>query len=334
MIDSYSLMVSVIILGYNGLRFLDNCLNSVLDQDLNHRYEVIYVDNGSTDDSANYVRETFPEVKTISLGQNLGFAGGNNEAVQYAKGRYLTFLNQDMIVHRSWLRTMLETMASNSQLGACHANMLMPWHKEFATLDRTQYPRRVYVTDINRRYGFTEYRQLPMQSSPIPTLFLSGGCFLINRPVLHQLLYLFDKRFFMYAEDVDLALRINALGYTIVLAPRAVVYHLHEPPSSLGIRELRNAYLATRNRILAYYKTTTPGEFLSLLPRLVFGAPIKVFEGGQKRLLQLVALLAMLPVTFVAMMAAFAMMPSYAAEREYWELRRTSIKAQQRQNIL
>ena len=89
-------LVSVIILGYNGLRFVDDCLRSVLDQDIIHRYEVIYIDNDSTDGSGDYVRANFSQVKTISFDKNLGFAQGNNEAIQYTNGRYLVFLNQDM----------------------------------------------------------------------------------------------------------------------------------------------------------------------------------------------------------------------------------------------
>lgn len=319
---SQSPLVSIIVLGYNGLRFLEAGLASILTQDLAEQYEVIYVDNASSDGSVAYVRKNFERVKILALERNLGFAEGNNEAIRHAAGRYLLFLNQDIILHRRCLREMVQTLRANRRLGACHANMLMPWHEEFAAQERVEYPRYVYYTDLNPRYGFAEYLKRPMQAVPIPTSFLSGGCFLIDRAVLQQLPYLFDARFFMYAEDVDLALRIKALGYQLALAPRAVVYHWHDAPGMRGLRELRNAYLATRNRFLAYYKTANGTEFLDQLPWLLIGSPLKVLQVGDKRLVNWLTFVVMLPITLISLIAALKMMPGYAEEKRFWSRQR------------
>lgn len=311
-------LASIIILGYNGRPFLDGCLGSVLDQDVSRTlYEVLYIDNGSTDGSVEYVKSKFPEIRSIPLGRNLGYARGNNEAIRYAAGRYLVFLNQDTVVHRSWLRALVETVASDARLGACHANMIMPWHEEFEPMDRTGYPRHVYVTEINR-YGFAEYYQLPMPQEPFRTRFLSGACFVIDRQLLPQLGYLFDPRFFMYAEDLDLALRIQTLGYEIALAPQAVVYHLHDASQRPRISDLSIAFRATRNRILAFYKVSGGKAFFLRLPWILLGAPLKVFQVGTNRCFQGLAFLGMIPVTLLALLAALANMPYYRRERSYW----------------
>lgn len=314
--------VSVIILGYNGYQWLGPCLESVLDQDLAESYEVIYADNGSTDGSLDYVRTEFKQVQAIDLERNWGYAVGNNRAASYAQGRYLLFLNQDTILHRKCLGSLLYAMLRNPAWGACHANMIMPWQADF-TLDLIHCPRLVHVAEINQ-YGFAEYRTLPMCSAPIETRLLSGACFMLDRRVMQRLPYLFDPSFYMYAEDLDLALRVAALGYRIALIPAAVVYHNQAEPKWLSVRTVSRAYRATRNRILAFYKITPPAEFRRFLPRLIVGAPLKVFEVRHNRLMQGLALIIMLPITLVATFEALLHIRlRYGAERQYWLKQRT-----------
>ena len=97
-------LVSIIIVNWKAKQFLNACLSSVMNQTYKN-YEIIVVDNGSTDGSVDFIKEYFPEVRLIQNKFNLGFAEGNNEAAKQTKGRYLAFLNQDTIVHRSWLRS-------------------------------------------------------------------------------------------------------------------------------------------------------------------------------------------------------------------------------------
>ena len=313
-----SVLASVIVLGRNDRRYIDGCFDSLLDQDLpRHQYEIIYADDKSTDGSLEYVREKYSQVRRISFGEQLGFAKGYNEAIGDAAGRYLFILNLDTVVHRSWLRVMLDTMQSDSKLGACHSNQIMPWHDDFSSLDRHRNPGSIYMPELTRN-GYVMYHQMPMQSSVVPTAFLSAACCVVDRKILGRLRYLFDGRFFMYAEDLDLALRIRALGYDIALVPQAVVYHFHYGGSKWGFRQVRIAYLDTRNRILAYYKTVPNTEFVRLLPRLLLGAPLKVFQLGQNRLFQIIAFFAMIPIVFAAALASLTMMHHYSSERAYW----------------
>src|SRR5437867_4234549 len=98
-------LASVIILGYWGRAFVDDCLSSVLDQDLApERYDVLYVDNGSRDRAGELVRERYPRARVLELDHNYGYAEGNNIGFRNTTGNIVVFLNEDTAVHRSWLR--------------------------------------------------------------------------------------------------------------------------------------------------------------------------------------------------------------------------------------
>ena len=104
MTDNGRPLASVIVLAYNDKPYLEECLASLLDQDLPDKdYEVIYADNASTDGSADFVEARFPRVRVVRLDKNYGFAEGNNRAAETAQGRYVAFQNADTIVHRRWL---------------------------------------------------------------------------------------------------------------------------------------------------------------------------------------------------------------------------------------
>ncbi len=317
-------VLSVIVLGHNDRRYIESCLSAALDQTLpSSEYEIVYADNGSDDGSAALARERFPAVRTVRFDRNLGFAAGNNRAAEHARARFLLFVNLDIVLHRDCLRAIASHMMNGAV--ACQANQLMPWHREYEGLDRVRYPARAYFADITP-WGFVEYREAPMSPAPIPVRFLSGACFAIDRQVIADLGYLFDERFFFYAEDLDLSLRLSALGCELAVVPGAVAYHQH-PARKLRGRDVARAYRATRNRLLAYYKTTEPAAFRRLLPRLVLGAPLKVFQVGRNQVRQGVLCLAMVPVVAAASCAALLASGRYRNERQVWCRRKREASA-------
>jgi len=126
-------LASVIILGYWGREFVDDCLSSVLDQDLPpDQYEVLYIDNGSRDGSPDFVRERFPQARTLALDRNYGYAEGNNIGFRDTRGEIAVFLNQDTVAHRSLLRELTEALRSSPTIAAAHANIIQPWYPESA----------------------------------------------------------------------------------------------------------------------------------------------------------------------------------------------------------
>jgi GT2 family glycosyltransferase len=302
---------SVIILGYNGLSYVDKCLGSVLDQDFPaEKCEVIWADNGSTDGSAEYVKRQFPTVRVIQFDSNYGFAEGNNRAAKEARGRYLVFLNQDTIVHRGWLQALVETVDVHDDIVACQANMSMPWHAEFHSFDRIGYPDIVHFQEIDR-YGCVVYRECPMQEAIIPCVFLAGASFIIERRIVERIPYIFDPLFISYSEDLDLSLRLRALGYRVAVAPRAVLYHLQYSKVSSYRSAIRKAYLTARNRILAHYKVMPHHHFVMSLPRFLFGGVLKIKQLHFGWMREILTMVAMLPISGAALLGAIRLMPRY-----------------------
>jgi GT2 family glycosyltransferase len=309
------LTASVIVLGFNGRRYLDACLSSLLDQVMScHEYEVLFAYKASTDGSADYVAQNYPSVRLIRFKENFGFAEGNNRAVPYARGQYITFLNQDTVVHKMWLSELVRAMSSHPEVKAVHSNMLMPWHPEFACREREAMVRHIYLTDLSR-FGHAAYRQLPFTPEIVRTLFISGGSVMIDRAILDDLGYIFDPDFGAYCEDTDLSLRIHSLGYETALVPTSIVYHDQRALSDPDMRSLRKTSLVLKNRYLAYFKNMHASEFLLYLPFLLIGAPLKIYEFQWSPGRKLAYALASVPLAMYCLLLAMKEFPKYRRKR-------------------
>jgi len=175
---------SVIVLGYNGKEFLEECLSSLLDQDLPlAQYEVLYVDNGSRDGSPELVRQRFPQVAVLQLDRNYGYAEGNNTGLRNTRGELVIFLNQDTVVHRSWLRQLIEGVRSSPDVMAGHANVIQSWYPEYSGLAQRADVSAAYTAELTR-LGYAHYRRLDSSDRPVDVLFLHGVCIIIRRRVV------------------------------------------------------------------------------------------------------------------------------------------------------
>ena len=306
--------VSVIILGWNGVEYVDACLNSVLDQDFEQPYEVLFVDNGSKDGTPEAAGR-FAGVSVHRLDRNYGFCQGNNKGFDLARGPLVVFLNQDVIVHRAWLRELVNAVESSPDIMGAHANIVHPWNPEFDLQERHAPLANAYTPDLSR-LGFVEYRRVSPDQPVVETLFLSGASTIVRRAAIEEAGgYVFDPDMFAYGEDLDLALRIRGLGYRTVAATRAPVYHFHSLQDRLTFAAAIRVVRIIRNRLLAFWKASTWPEFLVLGAVTLAGAPLNSGQFGLplgKRVLY--ALLLTLPAA-IAGLAALAAMPRYAARR-------------------
>jgi hypothetical protein len=313
-------VASVIVLGWNGRDYLEDCLSSVLDQDFPvDQYEVLYVDNGSKDGSAAFVRERFPQVRVVELERNLGYAEGNNVGYRETSGDFVVFLNQDTTVNRSWLRSLIEAMSSSVEVGAAHANVIQPWYPEFAGIGERADATVAYSSEVNR-LGYIGYHKLPSVDRLYDTIFLHGVCIVVRRSLGDQLGYIFDPDFFAYAEDLDLGLRVRALGYRSLAVPRAVVYHKHKLQTAFSWYTMVKTVRIIRNRYLAFYKVMSGWEFVLMVPIMTVGAPFNSVEFGLGRTRQILYGLALIPATLAALAVTLVQLPKYAAKRR--EVRR------------
>ena len=308
---------SIIVLGYHGWHYIEPCLESVLDQDIPlDSYEVLYVDNRSLDDSSPRVRAGFPDVRVIALDRNYGYAEGNNRGFAEARGEYVVFLNEDTVVHRSWLRELIEAVSASPEIAAGHANIIQPWYPEYTGISERAFPEAAYTSEVNR-LGYVQYAKLPVNDRPVDTLFLHGVCIILRRDVGEALQYVFDPDFFAYAEDLDLGLRVRALGYRSVVAAKAVVYHKHTLQTAPNWATVVKTVRIIRNRHLAFFKVMAGWEFALMAVILTIGAPFNSSEFGLGRARQILYGFALIPAALAALVTTLFHLPRYAAKRRW-----------------
>jgi GT2 family glycosyltransferase/glycosyltransferase involved in cell wall biosynthesis len=241
--------VSVIVLNYNGLRHLNDCFTSLLALDYpSDRLELMLVDNGSSDESLQFMRDKFPSVRLVETGSNLGFAAGNDFGAERANGEYVAFLNNDTRVERDWLLQLVRSLLAGRDEGViCASSLMLDWSGKRIDFQ---------AGGLNfHGFGFQPSYGLPVegqQIKPRELLFACGGSMLIRRDVfLH--VGGFDPDYFAFFEDVDLGWRLWLLGYKIVLAPASIAYHRHHGTAE-NIAHHRVQVLYERNALYTIFK--------------------------------------------------------------------------------
>ena len=249
---------TVIIVNTNELHHLEQCLPAVLKQRYGE-YQVLLVDNGSTDGSVEYVERMFPQVEIVKNGANLGYAGANNVGFRHGDGEYLVVLNPDTKVKEDWLRELILALESDPSAGLATSKILL--------MDD---PQRVNACGNDVTYtGVTVCRGAgqPADAYDRPEVVsaVSGAAFAIKRAVLERIGG-FDEGFFIYYEETDLSLRSALAGYHCVYVPTSVMYHKYAFRFSA-----EKCFLAERNRLFSWLKVFRWGTFVVLLPTLVLG---------------------------------------------------------------
>jgi GT2 family glycosyltransferase len=317
MSDSYGLIASIIVLAYNDRQYLDACLTSLLDQDVPlDSYEVIYADNASTDGSADYVSNKFPEVRVLRFDKNYGFAEGNNRAAEKARGKYIAFQNADTVAHRCWLLELIRGIESDPLVKACHPSGVP---LNFGGYNERVKPIERGVMCELTRFGYVDFTEKQLNGDRIPTLFIAGGSLLIDSGIKHQLKYYFDPSYFIYNEDTDLGLRINNLGYKVLYVSSAPCYHQRAPSrrTSMNKKTLRMAYLVTRNRFITFYKNMHALEYMLALPLIFMGSIIKLRTLPMGSMKKTLYALGLIPYTLASLLLAVIRFPRYTEERSY-----------------
>lgn len=269
--------VSIIILTYNGENYIETLLNSLIVQSYpKDRMEIIVIDNASTDQTVRVVQNQFSQVKCITLQENLGFAGGNNKALKYAKHGLMVFLNQDTICHRDWLKALVKGMLQNKTIAACSSNIVPCNPDDFKKVDLLSKLDAIYFCDLSP-FGYGRfYRRY--KTPYVFTKILSGCSFAIHRKTVNELGYLFDDKFWMYSEDTDLSLRIHNIGRQTCVVRDSIVYHYHHNDFQINKKKIYLSASAIMNRVCAFFKNMSLLEFVLFFPILVFGSVFKIFE--------------------------------------------------------
>lgn len=218
--------IAIVILNWNGRKFLEQFLPSVLAVTYSN-LEVVVADNGSADDSVEYLEKNFAQVRIIRFPKNLGFAGGYNEALKKVQSDYYFILNSDVELLPGSLQPLADLLESDKSIAACQPKLLAWGNKkifEYAGgaggwLDKYGYPfARGRVFDV-----FEEDRGQYNAAEPI---FWASGAALFIRASVFQELKGFDDFFFAHQEEIDLCWRIQLAGYKVYACPASVVYHV------------------------------------------------------------------------------------------------------------
>lgn len=230
-------MLTVIIVNWNTCALLEECLRSILDDQIltsDHVIETIVVDNGSNDGSVEMVREQFPEVVLIKNDENLGFTRANNQGITASHGQYVLLLNSDTRVHSDAFSAMLSFMESHPLSGACGPRLLNGDGSLQAACQPMITPNREFwrLIFMDKYWPKASY---PMSgwniSEPRQVEVIKGACLMLRRQTLEQV-GLLDERYFMYTEEVDLCYRLVRAGWQLWYVPTAVVTHYGEASSS------------------------------------------------------------------------------------------------------
>lgn len=250
-------LVAIVILNWNGRKFLEELLPFVLASTYTNK-KVVVADNASADDSVTLLQQHFPSVEIIQHPGNLGFARGYNVALRQVKADYYVLLNSDVEVTPNWLEPMVELMEGNRQIGACQPKLLDFKQRnvfEYAGaaggwLDAFGYPfarGRVFQT-LEQDHG--------QYDDAVPCFWASGAALFIRAELYHAVGGL-DEFFFAHQEEIDLCWRIQLAGFEVYAQPASEIYHVGGGTLPQG--HYRKAYLNFRNNLIMLAKNL-PGS--------------------------------------------------------------------------
>jgi len=251
-------LISIIIVNFNGLRYLGPCLSS-LEKQSYEPCEIILVDNGSSDGSAGYVRAHFPKVIVVETGTNRGFAGGTNAGIKEAHGDFILTLNNDTITDSHFLENIIKPMLADKRVGMCASKMRFPDGRINSTgicfsRSGAAWDRGILEADLGQYEDETE------------VFGPCAGAALYRRAMLDEI-GLFDEDFFLYMEDVDLAFRARWAGWFCRYVPSAKVTHIHG--GTTGINSELSVYYGNRNLLWYVIKNFPVRTLLTCLPWIV-----------------------------------------------------------------
>jgi GT2 family glycosyltransferase len=248
--------VSIIILNYNGRQFLKDCFESALSQSY-QSFEIIFFDNGSVDGSVEFVKQVYTDsrIKVIESKVNLGFAGGNNEALKHCSNDLIVLLNNDTKTETDWLKYLVEAVGEKNIIAS-------------SFVITRGIPAEYYET--NGSVSYLMYNIMNIFENTEDE-FYPNGCSLIFRK--SEIREPFDSDYFYYSEDVYLGLRARFMGMKVKFVKASVVHHYGGGTDSATEKK---TFYQERNRFLNLYQFFSIGFIIKMLPYITFNHTIKL----------------------------------------------------------
>ena len=262
-------IVSIIIPHYNGEKLLYNCINSIYQNIDIDNFEIIIVDNASTDNSIKNIQNLFSDIIIVSNKKNVGYSGGCNIGAQHAKGKYLIFLNNDTEHSYRWIEKLVDFLEEHPSAFAAQPKVLNINNKEYfdyaggagGFIDCFGFPY------VKGRLFNTLEKDAGQYDKPSEIFWSSGAAMIVRTDIFNQLSG-FDEVYFAYMEEIDLCWRAQALGYKIWSVPSAFIYHYGK--QTIKENTIKSHYLNHRNSWILFFKNSFTFNYgVLILKRLI-----------------------------------------------------------------
>jgi len=245
-------LVSAVIVTYNGKDLLKTAMDSIIKiKDI--ACQLVVVDNNSSDGSIDFIKKNYKNAKIVKNRENLGYTGINS-ALPYCNGKYILFLNNDVKLDKNCIKELLNAVEKDSKI-AMAAPRLVNYYNQSLKSAGTWASRAFYAGHM---VGDSKEKEIP---------YLGVG--LIRKDIVNKFGYLFDNDYFIYGEDLDLGLRLRLLGYKIIFAPEAILYHMHAMTTAKGPSH-KMTFLLERNLLMTFFKVLSFKNILLLMPYVLF----------------------------------------------------------------
>ena len=257
--------VSIVILNWNGKKYLKQFLPHLLRHTGLPGAEIVIGDNASTDGSVTFLESEYPEIRLVKLDRNYGYTGGFNRVLRQLDATYFLLLNSDVEVTEGWLPPLLELMDKKQKVAVC-APKIREYHR------RSFFEYAGAAGGYIDRYGFPFCRgrifdhleeDRGQYDDPARIFWASGACFLV-RAELFRAAGGLDERFFAHMEEIDLCWRLKRMGYEICYEPRSLVYHVGGGALPQG--NPMKTFYNYRNNMLLLYKNLSPKKRRRIIP--------------------------------------------------------------------
>jgi GT2 family glycosyltransferase len=255
---------AVVILSYNGTKWHELFLPTIVEQ-AKTGYEVVVVDNASTDDTYQYLQTSFPSVKTLQIAVNHGFANGYYEALKQIEAKYYILLSADFEVTDGWYPPLYDAMEKYEGLAACQPKIRYWRDREFfeyAGAGGGFMDKLGYLFCRGRIFFDLEKDKLQYDDD-IEVFWASGGCLMVNAALYHKVGGL-DNAFYAHMEEVDLCWRLKNAGYKIGYIGGSTVYHVGGSVISYGSPQ--KLYYNFRNNLILLIKNEKKRKLIWLFP--------------------------------------------------------------------
>jgi GT2 family glycosyltransferase len=256
--------VAIVILNWNGRKFLESFLPAVLASTYKN-LNIVVADNASTDDSITFIREHYPQIRVIINKVNYGFAKGYNIALEQVEADYYILLNTDVEVRSDWIEPVIDLMESDKFIAAAQPKILSFYDKtmfEYAGASGGWIDCFGYPFCRGRVFDVCE-SDIGQYDNTQQIFWASGAALFVRAKTFHELNG-FDEYFFAHQEEIDLCWRMQLSGYKIFVEPKSIVYHVGG--GSLPTGNKRKVFLNFRNNLIMLYKNIPLSKALWIIP--------------------------------------------------------------------